>query len=260
MSYLLYDLVIGAVLLLFALRGRKRGLVLALCSLAAVITAFAGGTYAADLLTPKAAELVVPKITSVIERRLGDLDLMEPGASQDAAPAADGGSGAEDSLSSQPEGAGAAEAESDESGISETVREAMKALKLPSGMMNSVGKTLGGLENIRDLPSVLSSAIAHAAADTLLHLIIFLVSFFVILMAWRVFAHALDLVARLPILHFFNKTGGLVLGLCKGIFSLFVLAWILRYLGDIVPADAVEHTYLLRFFMTTDPLNYMAGM
>ena len=249
MTYILYDLVIGIVLLLFALRGRKRGLILAVCSLAAVITAFAGASYGADLLTPKVAEVMVPKISSVIEQRIHDLDVT-------GTDAPGGDSSAVDSAEDDPT---AEDTQDDAVGL-DTVREALSALRLPSGMLQSVEESLGGLKEFGDLPALLSSAIARAAADTLLHLLVFLICFILILLLWRVIGHALDFVARLPVLHFCNKTGGFLFGTCKGIFFFFLLAWILRSVGGIVPDDAVEQTHLLRFFMTTNPLAYIAGM
>ncbi len=257
MTYIQYDLVIGVVLLLFALRGRSRGLVLSLCSLAAVITAFVGASYIADALTPKATEIVVPKIASILEGKIADMDLFDLGSSQD-------GDAAGNETASNNDNTEADQKSSGESGGSaaglETIREAMSAWNLPSGMIDSIEAAVGSLENIGELPSLLSEAVARAAADTLLHLVIFIFSFLVILLFWRIIGHALDLVVRLPVLHFLNKTGGFVFGLSKGILFFFILAWVLRSLGNIVPDDVTEHTYLLHFFMTTDPLRYITGM
>jgi uncharacterized membrane protein required for colicin V production len=263
-TYIIFDLVIGVILLLFALRGRKRGLVLTLCSLAAVIIAFIGATAVADALTPKAADILAPKIASFIEQRLLDKDVSgEAASSGDDISAVDGNVTVETDDNSSEDSTGADRAESggtDTSGSgTDTTKNAMGALGLPDGTFSSLKDALDDLKNIERLPSVLSAAIARSAAETVLYLLIFLIAFILILLLWRVAAHALDLVARLPVLHFFNKTGGFVLGLLKGALFLFVLAWVLRYLGNVIPDDTVEHTYLLRFFMTTDPLTFING-
>jgi len=251
------------ILLFFALRGRKRGLVLTLCSLVAVITAFVGATFVADTLTPKAADIMVPKITSIIERRLEDIGVTGAGSLlDDDITDTDGNKTIENSDninedSMEPERAPSND-DTSETGL-DLVTQAMSVLRLPSGLLGSIEDALGGLESIRDIPSALSGAIARAAAETVLYLIIFLIAFILILLLWSIVGHALDLVARLPVLHFLNKTGGFVLGLCKGALFLFVLAWVLRYLGDVIPDDTVEHTYLLHFFMTTNPFTFIIG-
>lgn len=243
MPYLIYDAVIALILLFFGLRGRSRGLVLALCSLLAVITAFWGAGLVADALTPKAVELVLPKITSVIERQL------QRNERPDAAP--------EDQTTQEDQTApDSGETTADSSGL----KTAIDSLKLPAGAQDAVDQALKGLETVEQIPALLTAAIARATAETLVRLVIFLVSFALIMLAWTVFARALDLVAKLPVLHFFNRTGGFLLGLLKGGALLFLAAWLARYLGDIIPQDAVDHTYLLRYFMTTNPLSYLAGI
>ncbi|MPM82864.1 hypothetical protein SDC9_129926 [bioreactor metagenome] len=76
----------------------------------------------------------------------------------------------------------------------------------------------------------------------------------VILLLWTLLSHALDLVAKLPVLHFFNKTGGFVLGTAKGVLVLFVVLRAAEYLGNFIPAGMAENTVLLKWFLTADPL------
>ena len=52
MDYLIFDLVIAAVLLICAIHGAWRGLVLSLCGLLAAVVAFAGAGFAAKTLSP----------------------------------------------------------------------------------------------------------------------------------------------------------------------------------------------------------------
>ena len=70
----------------------------------------------------------------------------------------------------------------------------------------------------------------------------------------------LNLVARLPGLHTLNRTGGAILGLLKGCAVLFLCAWVLRYLGSVIPEETVEQTHLLKFFMTTNPFTLLGGL
>ena len=53
MAYLVFDIAILAILVLFAWRGASRGFVLSLCGLLAVIVAFVGASFLANLLAPR---------------------------------------------------------------------------------------------------------------------------------------------------------------------------------------------------------------
>ena len=60
-----------------------------------------------------------------------------------------------------------------------------------------------------------AAAVAAAIAQSAAYLILFLLGFALILIAWKLISHALDLVARLPGLHFLNKTCGALFGLVQ---------------------------------------------
>ncbi|NLF34798.1 MAG: hypothetical protein GX585_02405, partial [Clostridiales bacterium] len=69
-GYLAVDLILAVILLLFARAGAKKGLVLTLCSLIAVVVALLAASLAADLLTPLAVDMAAPKLTSRVEEKL----------------------------------------------------------------------------------------------------------------------------------------------------------------------------------------------
>ena len=91
-------------------------------------------------------------------------------------------------------------------------------------------------------------------------MVVFLVCFVLIMIAWTLLAHALDLVTRLPGLNALNKTGGALIGLVKAVIILFIAAWLLRCSGSLIPEEAVEQTHLLKFFMTTNPMTLITGI
>ena len=88
-----------------------------------------------------------------------------------------------------------------------------------------------------------AKAIAALAAKVLL----FLAGFIGVLVIWLVLCRALDLVARLPGLHFLNKAMGAVLGLVKGLILLMVLRWLLCDALHVIPAEIAEESYVLSF-------------
>lgn len=105
-----------------------------------------------------------------------------------------------------------------------------------------------------------AAAVAAAIAQSAAYLILFLMGFALILIAWKLISHALDLVARLPGLHFLNKTCGALFGLVQACVLLFVAAWLLQFFGHVLPESLVNQTHLLKFFMTTNPLSLLSGL
>ena len=99
-----------------------------------------------------------------------------------------------------------------------------------------------------------AAAVAASIAERVAYMLLFVVSSAVILVLWTILSHTLNLVARLPGLHTLNRTGGAILGLLKGCAVLFLCAWVLRYLGSVIPEETVEQTHLLKFFLNTNPL------
>ena len=77
--------------------------------------------------------------------------------------------------------------------------------------------------------------------------LLFLAGFVGVLVIWLILCHALDLVAKLPGLHFLNKAMGGVLGLVKGLILLLVLRWFLCDALHLIPVEITEGSYVLSF-------------
>ena len=64
-----------------------------------------------------------------------------------------------------------------------------------------------------------------------------------------------DLAFRLPVLSALNHWSGAALGLLKGGALIFIACWLLR--DSLIPPEAIQNTYLLKFFCTFDPLSLL---
>ena len=228
MAYLIADGLILAVLLLFALVGAHRGFILSLCGLLAVLVAFVGASFAARTLSPMVADALEPKFASAIEEQLNA------------------------SIQQQVAEEGSAALSPDDVPL-DGVLNALREMGFYETLINTVDKAV---ENGMTSVAASAAAIAQSAA----YLILFLLGFALILIAWKLISHALDLVARLPGLHFLNKTCGALFGLVQACVLLFVAAWLLQFFGHVLPESLVNQTHLLKFFMTTNPLSLLSGL
>ncbi|OUQ80081.1 CvpA family protein [Flavonifractor sp. An10] len=231
MAFLIADGLVLAVLLIFACIGARRGLILSLCGLLAFVVAFLGASFAARTLSPVVADALEPKFAAAIEEQLNE------------------------SIRQQSEAGEAAVLSPDDVPL-EGVLDALREMGFYETLINTVDRAV---ENgMTAVAASAAAAVAAAIAQSAAYLILFLLGFFLILLAWRLLSRALDLVARLPGLHFLNKTGGALFGLVQGCIILFVAAWLLQFFGQVLPRELVEQTVLLKFFMTTNPFSLVA--
>lgn len=248
-SYLVFDLVILAFILLLVWRGAKRGLILTLCSLLAVVIAFLGADAVSTVVSPLVAERITPVIESALTARVDEsLPSFDFGA-DDLGDANGDAANTDAADSNVPDSA-------DVSVTEDTL--ALLGDSMTARLIQLVSDELGLFaDNARLTLTEFLSSISVSIALRIASAAVFLVCFVVILLVWAIIAHALDLVARLPGLHFLNKTGGAIFGGLKAVVVLFVLAWVFRNFWHVIPEDAAKSAPILRFFMNTDPLEYI---
>lgn len=230
MAFLIADGLVLAVLLIFACIGARRGLILSLCGLLAFVVAFLGASFAARTLSPVVADALEPRFAAAIEEQLNE------------------------SIRQQAEAGEAAVLSPDDVPL-EGVLDALREMGFYETLINTVDRAVES--GMTAAAASAAAAVAAAIAQSAAYLILFLLGFFLILLAWRLLSRALDLVARLPGLHFLNKTGGALFGLVQGCIILFVAAWLLQFFGQVLPRELVEQTVLLKFFMTTNPFSLL---
>lgn len=230
MNYIVYDLVILAVLLLFAFWDLHKGLIRSLFSLLAVLVAFVGALLVSNTCAPAVAGWLQPMLQPTVTQAV---------------------------QSALPEEAAGAQLPLDD------LLMMLDETDLPVGLdkvLSDLQESGASVLNPESLAASLSEKLASAIACIAL----FLLSFLLILIVWALLSRTLDLVARLPGLHALNKLGGFVFGAVRGAVLLFVCAWLLQWSwttsGSLIPGEAIEQTYLLNFFMTVNPLDYLAAL
>lgn len=226
MEYI-YDLVILVVLLLFALWGMHRGLILSLFSLIAALIALIGALWVSSAWSPAVAgwlqPTLQPAVTSAVNAALPE------GYSEIALP----------------------------------VDELLLLLE-DAEIPMELDKLLLSLQEdgVSELTSeTLAVSLSEKLANAIASIGLFLLAFLLILLIWHLIARALDLVARLPGLHALNKLGGFVFGAFRGALLLFICAGLVRWLwSDLIPVEAIQQSRLLNFFMTVNPLELLENL
>lgn len=232
MSYLIFDLVIAILLALAVFQGYRRGFVLTLCGFLAVFVAFFGATILSNAL----AEPVSHAITPVIENQISNSihETLEEQGYQFEEP--------------QPGQEEETPAPEDQFSLDQILN-----MMKDSALIQSFSDAIRGAvnEGVVEVTTSAAQTIASYIAQELARMVLFLISFVLVLVAWTLLSRALDLAFRLPVLSTLNHWSGAAVGLLKGGVLLFIACWLLR---ELFPAEVVEQSHLLKFFCTTNPL------
>lgn len=105
-------------------------------------------------------------------------------------------------------------------------------------ILSSQNVSLDVLEESQDPQEVMLDAVTLCVAQALAYVMIFLVTFIVLLIALHWVAAALDLFARLPIIHSCNALLGGVLGIVCGLILCTVALWAIKFVAPAAYSDA----------------------
>lgn len=199
MSAYIFDIIIVLILIFFAWRGAKKGLILSLLGLFGLVIALFGAKFISSSAYQPVANIIQPKIYQSIIKTENDL-LGEDIRSQISIPL-------------------------------DVIQQAINKVDGFPGLKKIINS---GVEN-----NSLQQREGHSAEETLARylaekaakLALFVIAFLLILLLWFLLSHALNLAFKLPILKTFNTAGGLLLGLIKASAIVLILVWVLQMAG-----------------------------
>ncbi len=209
------------VVILFAFFGLRKGFILTLFSLVALIVALVGAVLVTNHLSANVAEWLTPhiqpSITSMVEKALPD-EITNANLSTDQ------------------------------------LQQVLQNTTFPLGLRTLINQLLEELPslNAQSIVEDLSASLAAKIASLVAKVLVFLVSFVIILVLWRLVGRALNLVAKLPGIHLLNRLGGVLLGAIRGGIIVIIALWLLRLVG-LLTQDQIDGSSVLSFFQSFSP-------
>lgn len=222
------DAIAAAALAGFTYCGAKKGLVGALAGLIAAVISLTGANLISTALTGEVMKVAAPAIEKRIEAQLDK-------AIQENLP---GGQMPGDLLES----------------LDLPVEELLDLLGLDEAFRRSLAERAE--ESVREAGVSAAAAVVENMAYSVLHGILYMLSFLALRIASQVLIRALRLICRLPGLHSLNTWGGGLLGLAEGGLLVLAAAYAMQLLG--LPVSGGEMGMLLPFFIAHSPLNALA--
>ena len=221
------DAIVVVLLLAFAIRGARQGLVRALAGLVMVIVALVGAGMIAATFSGPAARLAAPVIQKYITSRVEEAMAVQTGAAP------------EEEAGEEPRG-----------------EDLLALLGLDEDVRSSLAEQAE--ERVRDTGASIVSAVVESMVGSVAYGVLFILAFLLLLLMLHVLVGAMDLVMKLPLLHGLNTLGGGALGLVEGALVLFLAVWAARRLGVSFETEALAEAHILRIFTTNTPLSLLS--
>ena len=216
---IIWDIIVLIVLVVFALLGRKRGLIKMISGLLVLVVSITVSGMLAKWTTPYISSSVVqPYVTQ----------LLLPDAKEEASVSSD--------------------INSDASDITSTLSKfGLSSASISKAMENFKEEAASSLENaISSLSETVSIKITYG--------ITFIVYLLLSLLIFSLLARLLNLAAKLPVISFFNSLGGLLLGVIWGYLIVFIISTIIVKFSILITPDVMERTVILKFILTKNPI------
>lgn len=213
---IIIDLILLAIIAFCVWNGYRKGFIMGISGILALIIAFYGAQIVADTYSQEFTSMLKPFISGVVDSAVA---------------------GAQEENSVQYE-------ENDVYGVTYDALGNIGILKtaaedIAQEIAEKVERT--GQTMREEIVNVLSSKIAYVLTA--------IIVFLLILIVFTVIANVLNLAFKLPGLEMINEILGGVFGLAKGVIIVLVIAWVMRYLGVLVDEDIVNKTVLLEWLM-----------
>lgn len=233
------DLILLATILICLWSGYKKGLVMEVGTIIAIIISLYMGNLLSETFSPAVSPVVQPFVSGymdgtegVISNKLDEL----LGASEAQL-------SVEDALILHPE----------------VNTELAKASYMEMGVYESAAEKMAGeaVAYAERTDVSLSKAIVDIMCSKLTYYLGFILFFILILIIITVLGNIFNLSFKIPEHDKLNDIGGLVAGTVVGIMFCFIIAWALKFLGMLLPEDEMSRTLITGLFLKIDLFSHI---
>ncbi len=233
--HILIDLALAAIVAFSAWKGYRKGLILGLSGILALIVAFFGARYVSENYSQEFVSMLEPFVSGVVDSSLdrSDDELLD-----------DYEENTVEGQTPKTEAEAPAQSQSKEYSV---VYETLKNLGILRSSADSLTQEITDL--VKSAGKSIRASIVSILSEKITYVITFALVFIMIVILFTVLANIINLAFKLPGLDLLNGAGGLVFGLVKGMIFVYLIAWILSYLGVFIGKNLVDDTFFLKFLM-----------
>lgn len=213
---IIIDLILLAIIAFCAWNGYRKGFIMGISGILALVIAFYGAQIVADTYSQEFTSMLEPFVSGIVDSAVA---------------------GAQEENETQYE-------ENDVYGVT---YDALGNIGILKSAAEDIAEEIA--EKVERTGQTMREEIVRVLSSKIAYVLTAIIVFLLILIVFTVIANILNLAFKMPGLEFINEIFGGVFGLAKGIIIVLVIAWVMRYLGVLVDEDIVNKTVLLEWLM-----------
>ena len=233
----LIDVVLLLIIALCVWGGYKKGLIMGMGGILAILIAVYGGILVSGAYSNEVVTAFQPFVSGYVESKIQDKAKEDLGL-------ADDDRSLNDLFAEDPS----------------LQQKYMKACYEEFGIYSRTADKLAGetMDYMNDEEVSAEDAVSVVLCQKLTYALFFLLAFILILIILTVLGNIPNLTYKIPNMDTLNNVGGLVAGVVRGILLCSVLVWALKFMG-ILLGDALSHTLLAKLLLSLNFLTPWIG-
>ncbi len=236
MISVLIDIVLLLIIALCAYKGYRKGLILGISGILAIVISLYGANLIAETYSPEFTDVIQPFVSGIVYKSVDEAE--------------------EKTQEKDYVYVGPEEGEDDETYA--VSYESLRNIGILKTAAERITDDVRG--NVSKVGHELKEALSEKLTSTAAYVLTLVISFILIMIIFTVIANIVNLAFKLPGLEFLNEILGLAFGLCKGLIFAFAIAWVVRFLGFIIPEEIIDRTLLLDWFIEMNPIPAILGI
>ena len=213
---LIIDLILIAIVAFCAWNGYRKGFIMGISGILALIVAFYGAQIVADTYSQEFTSMLKPFVSGVVDAAVADVQI-----------------GGEDGY--------------DNEEVYEVTYDALGNIGILKSAAQDIANEIA--ERVERTGQTMREVIVSVLCSKIAYVLTSVIVFLLILIVFTVIANILNLAFKMPGLEFINESLGALFGFAKGAIIVVAIAWVMRYLGVLVDEDIVNKTLLLEWLM-----------
>ena len=228
---IIIDLVLLGIIALCAWTGYRKGFILGITGIVALVIAFFGANLVAETYASEFNTMLEPFISGIVDESVDEAQAEQNISATDAV--------------SQEE-------------VYSVSYESLRKIGIIKTAASNLAEELS--ESVSSVGQTLKSALVDQLCQTAGYVLLLFISFVLIVIIFTVIGNVINLAFKLPGLELINDILGTAFGLVKGLVFAFAIAWLLRFTGLLISEETVEKTIVLEWLMEHNPITNIFGL
>ena len=213
---IIIDLILVAIIAFCAWNGYRKGFIMGISGILALIIAFYGAQIVADTYSQEFTSMLKPFVSGIVDNAVA---------------------------STQEENS----AQYEENDVYGVTYDALGNIGVLKTAAEDIAQEIA--EKVERTGQTMREEIVNVLCSKIAYVLTAIIVFLLVLIVFTVIANILNLAFKLPGLEFINEIFGGIFGFIKGAIIVVTIAWVMRYLGVLVDEDIVNKTVLLEWLM-----------